>query len=113
MLKINNNYINDLLYCGLCFGYDDYANYVQIMSVQFQCSTLSQTVQHQTVDSYGRMRLTLSYDTSSNISWICVGFSTGVETGWEELRESTSMASKHFPKKKSSWDKERMQCIFL
>lgn len=52
------------------------------------------------------MRLTLSYDTSSNISWICVGFSTWVETGWEELRESTSMASKHFPKKKSSWEKE-------
>lgn len=49
--------------------------------------------------------LTLSYETSSNISWICAGFSTWVETGWEELRESTSMASKHLSKKKSFWEK--------
>ena len=43
------------------------------------------------------------YETSSNISLIWEGLSTGVETGWEELRESTSMALKHLSRKKSSY----------
>lgn len=42
------------------------------------------------------------YETSSNISLIWAGVSTGVEMGWEELRESTSMALKHLSRKKAS-----------
>jgi len=49
----------------------------------------------------------LLYETSSNISLIWAGVSAGVETGWEELRESTSMALKHLSRKKAScWGRE-------